>query len=1234
MSLVPNDTESVVYEYIGDVTSLRKATEQAIGFLDSYQKHIDRISTDGGFGRSVKAAKSFQTAVQSVTKDVSAMQSKLKNVTDVKLFSGTDVQKQITESLSGLAQVQTRLQSVTRLTTKEVQALTTQLKSSRQSLQASGAGVDTLVAKEVKFQQTLENTRNKVSQFRDSLDSIRTRVSSVFDPLISRLNSLRNPFARIAQTVQVFKDKAADSFGRISQMASTVSSAFRRVSNSEDAASAAATRATRVHSGLASVLERMRSLFGKETEAIETEEDSLDRKNKTLNSSTRNHRSLGSVVLDLLGSFNRESRSIINMNTQLGNMARSSNLAKNALRGLTGVQLGRWLAESVKQSISYVENLNLFSVATGEAYKESLKFVNSMAELYGMDPSNLMRYAGNFYQLADAISMPDKASAALSLGLTKATNDIASLFNVDIETVFENLSSGMQGMSRAVRKYGMDIRTTTLQQTALSLGLTEQVENMSEANRQGLRFITMMQQANNASGDFARTIESPANQLRIFKEQVTQLGRAIGNFLIGPLTTAISYINGFVMALRMVLQFIGSVIGVVNSFFSGPGVDSAEETLDDVASGIGGVGGAAKDTTKELKKMLAPFDELNLLQAPEVDVGGAGGGAGGSLGDLGALDPAILKAIEELQWKLDEVEMKAVKVRNAILAFLGFKVADGTILSWDSSQFEENLIKKFPQWTKTIRAVFDNWSSIISSFKLVLESLGDVASAIWEKVSSFFKTFVNDDTVSTTIERLSGTLSTLATVISANKSKVADFFTGLGIALASLPAVSKVASVITSLVPIVQSLSGLGASIATIAEVVAIVAAVAAALVLLSSQSTEFANAIKSVLGTVAQSLKSLMSTLLGLMIQLWTSMQTLWSESVQPMLQSLGEALAPVLGSVATLWDALMNIILGTLEAFSAAYTESIEPAISAFMLGLTKLCELFEQLWEDFVGPVIEHIAAGLTELWNSALQPLVAEILVAVGGIIEVVMALWNNVLAPLLSWLFSALAPGLSNVFRDIWNIIQVIISNIVSVLRGLMQILQGLIDFLAGVFTGDWRRAWEGIVNIFAGIFNAVGSIAVTVLNAVISVINAAISLVWNAAITIINLVLEAVNAIASALGYSLDLVVVTNAPQIPTIPAPSVGLANGGVVTSPTTALIGEGRYDEAVVPLGNSPQMRQFADSVADRVNNGEQTRLLKEQNDLLRQILAKSGTYLDGKLISDTVTRHQRMSNRSLGV
>ena len=1114
MSLVPNDTESVVYEYIGDVTSLRKATEQAIGFLDSYQKQIDRISTDGGFGKSTKAAKSFQSAMKSVTKDITAMQNKLKDVSDVKLFSGSDVKKQIEASLGDMSQVYAKLQSSTGLTTKEVQALTTQLKSSRQSLQASGAGVDALVAKEVKFQQTLANTRAKVTQFRDSLDAIRTRVSSVFDPLITKLNSLRNPFARIVQTVQSFKDKAADSFSRVSQLASTVSSAFRRVSNSEDAASDAAARSTRAHSGLTSVLTQLRGLFSKETQAIETEEKKLDTKNKTLNSSARNHRSLGSVISTLIDIFNRESRNIINLNTQLSNMAKNSNLAKEALKGLTGINLGKWLAESVKQSISYVENLNLFQVATGEAYESSLKFVNSMAELYGMDPSNLMRYAGNFYQLADAISMPDEASAALSLGLTKATNDIASLFNVDIETVFENLSSGMQGMSRAVRKYGMDIRTSTLEQTALSLGIQQQVENMSEANRQGLRFITMMRQANNASGDFARTIESPANQLRIFKEQVTQLGRAIGNFLVGPLTTAISYLNGFIMALRTILQFIGSIIGVVNSFFDSSTGSNAEKTLDNVASGVGGVGSAAKDTTKELKKMLAPFDELNLLQSPDTDTG-AGGGGGGAL-DTGALDPAILAAIEEMQWKLDDVKMKAVEVRDAILAFLGFKVEDGTILSWDASVLEENLINKFPQWTKTIQAVFDSWSGIVEGFKAVFKSMGSVVKAIWENVTNFIKRFINDDSASSFISNLGNNLQNLATWIDQNANGIANFVLVFG-------TLSRLAPLVTIISNIVGHLSGLSG--------------------LLPSLSASFGGVSGATLG--------------------WTAA-----------LVAVGVALV----------DQWKNN--------------------------------------EDFRDRVIG--------VWNTISGTLGT----IIGQIIDIIKTLWNDILQPLLEWLIKALGPSIADIAVGILEIIAWMVNNLGGLISGLLQIIQGIINFVAGVFTADWSRAWGGIVDVFAGLFNAVGSVVVAVMNTVISVINSAISLIYNAVVSVINLVLEAVNAIGGVLGFTLNLGINASAPQIPYFQAPQVAMATGAVVTGPTNALIGEGRYDEAVVPLGNSPQMRQFADSVAERVNNGEQTRLLRDQNELLRQILEKSGTYLDGKLISDTVTMYQKQRSKAMGV
>lgn len=146
-------------------------------------------------------------------------------------------------------------------------------------------------------------------------------------------------------------------------------------------------------------------------------------------------------------------------------------IARKAVSALASTKLAKSTASATNESIRFTENLNLFTVATGAAYDKSMQFVNAMSELYGLDPSNIMRYAGNFYQLADAISMPEEAMASLSLGLTKATTDISSLFNIPVEQVFNDLSSGMQGMSRAVRKYGMDIRATTLQQTALNLGI-------------------------------------------------------------------------------------------------------------------------------------------------------------------------------------------------------------------------------------------------------------------------------------------------------------------------------------------------------------------------------------------------------------------------------------------------------------------------------------------------------------------------------------------------------------------------------------------------------------------------------------------------------------------------------------------------------------------------------------------------------------------------------------------
>lgn len=913
-----------------------------------------------------------------------------------------------------------------------------------------------------------------------------------------------------------------------------------------------------------------------------------------------------------------------------------------------GLFSGKQLAKMVKESISYTENLNLFTVAMGEAYDESLEFVDAMAELYGMDPSSLMRYAGNFYQLADAISMPSEAASALSLGLTKATNDLASLFNMPMEQVFENLSSGMQGMSRAVRKYGIDIRTTTLQQTALSLGITENVKTMSEANRMGLRFVTMMRQANNASGDFARTIETPANQLRIFREQMAQLGRAIGDLFIGPLSVALQYINGFVMALRMAINFVSSLFGILGAASTVGTAESMEEVSDSIGSIATGAGAAAK----ELKSMLAPFDELNVMQEPQLP--SEGGGAG--LSDMGTLDPAILAAIEDMQWGLESVRMKAVEVRDALLQFFGFTVEAGQILSWDSTTFEQNLIKRFPKWTKTIKTTFSKWSSIVSKFRTLFEGVATTLSQVWANLVGDFESIVNDESVSAFIDSLDKVLGSLSTTISTNSDDISLFVTRLmelGVAFAGL---SFVAGLVE---PVLQFIGVCVSAISPFRTAITTITLVVAAIQTLRMSSDSFAKSFDGLMSSVVVSAKTIFSTFGSVLEYVWSQIDYMWKANLKPTVTRIGDAMAPVVNTIRVVWESLVPIITGVLSAVVRAWDSIIAPVISRFVEAIGQLASTFKNLWSTVVGPIVERIASSLSNLWVSTLQPIVENIIDIIGELAGIVLSLWNGALLPLTNWIISTLGPVFTSIFNKIWEVVEWVFRSIGTVVEGVLQTLRGLLTFVRGTLVGDWSTAWGGIRDAVSGVLTSISPI----MNALSTLINKAKELsptfaaVWgnlesafagvkstlsgligfitgtfagnwaaawqgmvntfrgiwatltglfkapiNAVIGVINSFLYSMaSAINSAIGQ-INRISVTIPKWVPGVGGKYLGfnigyvgyssipyLAEGAVVTGPTLAMIGEGKYDEAVLPLGNSPQMAELVSAIADATSSGQ---------------------------------------------
>lgn len=1105
-----DEKEKVLYEFQGNVTSLKKATTDAIGMLDKFQGNMNKLNSDGMVKASQRAQAGFQNSVNKMIKSVASVQKKLSSVGDVKVPRGTEAFRATEQAIQTLESTLNKLNSSNTITSKSLNAMKAELNNVTAGLKGVSPSFDALVAKEEKFQQRLQTIGNVANQFSSKLQGATQRVQSFFGSMGTsigaKLNAIGSKFDPLVAKLQGFKDRAVIAGNRVAQVFQTVAAAFRRTSDGTEGAS------------------RSQSRFGKILDSIR---EKLNNHQKELKETSDGQEKAGSTAKAAGTAMSAAATGAKNAFSSVSNVVKG---VTDSLFALAGVEVGNLLADGTKHAIDFVENMNLFEVAMGSSIEKGNAFVAQMQEVYGMDPSNIYRYAGNFYQLTDAIGMCDEASATVSLSLTKAANDLSSLFNTDIETVVNDLTSGMQGMTKSVRKYGMDIRATTLQQTAYKYGLEENVESMSEADREALRYITMLEQAQNAikqtttdtngmshaTGDFARNIETPANQLRIFKEQVTQLGRSIGNFIVVPLQMALPYINGFIMALRTAVDALFAITGL--SVKAG---ESLSSVGDGANSGLGDIAKGADKAAKKVKQLIAPFDELNVLQDKDSDDDALSGMS---------LDPKLAEALSGMSLDLEDISMKANKVRDSILEFLGLEITTDPItgeqiIQWDKEAFMGNVMSSLD--------AFKNWFADLSPFTKGAIAIGGVTVGI-----------------------------------------------------------STIASIVPKVISAINLLSNVFAFLATPAgTVVLVVAGIIAALTLLLTFSEDFRVAFTGLFSKVGASLQEWGAILKGVFTTIGTDLTTMWGTHIQPTIDAIGSMLAPALGTLGSLWGNVSVIISDCLSLIGNQWTKVVKPALEGAMKIIKDLCAIIKDWWEKYFDPVFRYIGDGIQKLWTEKIKPVIDKVISIVGKLVELIMALWNNPLKPIVEWVGKVLGPIVVGVFKAIWDGVSWAIGLVMNILNSLLGVLEGVIDFLVGVFTGDWKRAFYGLVNILVGVGNFMISIFEGVVNGIIWLINSLIEAIWQGIQGLINIVLGAVEGIADFLGFDLDIKLNAQVPNIPSLNIPripEVPMATGAVVTGPTRALIGEGRYDEAVIPLENSPQMQDLVDKIADAVQGG----------------------------------------------
>ena len=414
-------------------------------------------------------------------------------------------------------------------------------------------------------------------------------------------------------------------------------------------------------------------------------------------------------------------------NTVLGksyvNLAAKISLAYMGMRRIAGV-IASWITDSN----SYIENLNLFNVSMGQYAEEARQYAEAVGEIMGINPGEWMRNQGVFMTITEGFGVASDRAYTMSKNLTQLTYDLASFFNISTADAFQKLESGISGELEPLRRLGYDLSVARLQQEAYNLGIDKSVMSMTQAEKAELRYYAIMTQVTNAQGDMARTLEAPANQLRILQAQVEQATRALGNLFLPVLKAILPYAIALAKAIRMVAEIIAGFFGV-----SIPEFDMGADAIGGVASGAGeaadGLGDASKKA-KELKSALLGIDELNVISPPDDSAsggaGGAGGIGGGGLGfDLPTYD-FIADAVNEqvdkimakiqpfLDWVRDNIDEILAGVLAIGAAFLAWKIAKGVqdFLKWLSTMKGFNIVGSIGFKIAGLGLFLDAWNTM------------------------------------------------------------------------------------------------------------------------------------------------------------------------------------------------------------------------------------------------------------------------------------------------------------------------------------------------------------------------------------------------------------------------------------------------------------------------------------------------------------------------------------------
>lgn len=365
----------------------------------------------------------------------------------------------------------------------------------------------------------------------------------------------------------------------------------------------------------------------------------------------------------------RQKKSYMSLSSQMNSFMR--NMAK--LVSLKAI--ATYLGNAAEKFNSYYEAANLFGVSMKGLTGEASTFINKMETLLGIDPTEAMNNMATIQGLTTSFGMASDKAYVLSKNLTQLGYDLASLKNIPVAESFTKIQAAISGELEPIRRLGVDISNARLQQELLNLGYSQSVSTLSQADKAVLRYIAIMKQTTDAQGDFARTLSSPANMIRILQAQLNSLARAVGSLLYPALKSILPPLIAAVELVKELVTGIASMMGVKVEF---PDFSSASDAVGGVTDAMDNTTKATGKAAKAFKNYIMGFDELNVIQKDKGSSGGSGSGAGAAgniLGDVDLSGYDMFKQYnEEFAKQIDGIKQK-IKAMLPLIATVATALA-------------------------------------------------------------------------------------------------------------------------------------------------------------------------------------------------------------------------------------------------------------------------------------------------------------------------------------------------------------------------------------------------------------------------------------------------------------------------------------------------------------------------------------------------------------------------------